>query len=148
MDLLRRLLLCCPALWAFSRQTLWALFCLALWALSCGTLWAQPGLAAERPNILLIVADDMGFADLGSFGGEIPTPNLDRLAYNGIRFSDFQVAPACSPTRAALLTGVDPHLAGFGTLYEEPSPNQKGRPGYEGYLNPRVVSVASLLPEK
>ena len=87
----------------------------------------------------------MGFSDLGSFGGEIPTPNLDRLAYAGIRFSDFQVAPACSPTRAALLTGIDPHLAGLGNMFEEISPNQKGQPGYEGHLNAAVVSVATLL---
>lgn len=113
--------------------------------LCCLVLGVAPVVAAERPNILVIVADDLGFADLGSFGGEIPTPNLDRLAYAGVRFSDFQVAPACSPTRAALLTGVDPHLAGVGSMYEELSPNQKGKPGYEGHLNARVVSVATLL---
>jgi arylsulfatase A-like enzyme len=108
-------------------------------------LGAMPAVAAEGPNILIIIADDLGFADLGSFGGEIPTPNLDRLAYAGVRFSDFQVAPACSPTRAALLTGVDPHLAGVGSLYEELAPNQKGKPGYEGHLNSKVVSVATRL---
>jgi arylsulfatase len=101
--------------------------------------------ADQRPNILLIVADDMGFADLGSFGGEIPTPNLDALAYAGTRFTDFQVAPACSPTRAMLLTGVDNHRAGFGNLAEEFSPNQKGQTGYEGFLNNSVVTVATLL---
>ena len=102
-----------------------------------------PALAA--PNVLLIVVDDMGFTDLGSFGGEIDTPNLDRLAYAGLRFSNFHAMPACSPTRAALLTGVDPHLAGLGSLAEELSPNQKGQPGYEGYLNDSVVSIATLL---
>ena len=98
-----------------------------------------------RPNILLIVADDMGHADLGSFGGEIDTPNLDSLAASGVRMSNFQAAPACSPTRAALLTGVDPHLAGLGNMAEELAPNQEGKPGYEGHLNERVVTVASLL---
>lgn len=98
-----------------------------------------------RPNILLIVADDMGQADLGSFGGEIDTPNLDSLAASGVRMSNFQAAPACSPTRAALLTGVDPHLAGLGNMAEELAPNQEGKPGYEGHLNERVVTVASLL---
>ena len=103
------------------------------------------GFASPRPNILLIIADDMGFTDLGSFGGEIATPNLDKLALDGVRFSNFVVHPACSPTRATLYTGVDPHLAGVGNMYEELSPNQKGQPGYEGNLNERVVSVASLL---
>ena len=101
--------------------------------------------AASRPNILLIIVDDMGYTDLGSFGGEIATPNLDKLALDGVRFSNFVVHPACSPTRATLFTGVDPHLAGVGNMYEELSPNQKGQPGYEGHLNARVVSVASLL---
>jgi len=99
----------------------------------------------ERPNILLIVVDDMGFSDLGSFGGEIQTPNLDRLALEGIRFTNFHGAMTCSPSRAMMLTGVDPHLSGLGNMLEELSPNQKGRPGYEGYLNDRVVTVASLL---
>lgn len=103
------------------------------------------GSNVTRPNILIVVVDDMGFADLGSFGGEIETPNLDALAYGGIRFTDFQVAPACSPTRSMLLTGVDNHIVGLGNLAEEVSPNQKGRPGYEGHLNERAVSVAGIL---
>ena len=79
----------------------------------------DPGSAAEaqdvatapddRPNILLIVADDMGFTDLGSFGGEIPTPNLDELAYAGIRLTNFHAAPVCAPARAMLLSGMDNH---------------------------------------
>lgn len=103
--------------------------------------------SATRPNILLIIADDMGYSDLGSFGGEIATPNLDALALAGVRFSNFLVNPACSPTRATLYTGVDSHLAGLGNMYEELSPNQQGQPGYEGHLNARVVSVASLLAD-
>lgn len=99
----------------------------------------------ERPNILLIVVDDMGFADLGSFGSEVATPNLDRLALDGIRFSNFHAATMCSPSRAMLLTGVDSHLAGLGNMLEELAPNQKGRPGYEGYLNERVVTLPTLL---
>ncbi|MCM2319232.1 MAG: arylsulfatase [Pseudomonas sp.] len=89
----------------------------------------------------------MGQADLGSFGGEIDTPNLDSLAAAGVRMSNFQAAPACSPTRAALLTGVDPHVAGLGNMAEELAPNQEGKPGYEGHLNERVVTVASLLKD-
>ena len=80
--------------------------------------------ANDRPNILLIIVDDLGFTDIGSFGGEIPTPHLDKLAFSGMRFSNFHTMPACSPTRATLFTGVDPHLAGVGNMYEELSPNQ------------------------
>lgn len=101
----------------------------------------------ERPNILLIVVDDMGFSDLGSFGSEIDTPNLDKLAMAGIRLTNFQAGSTCSPTRSMLLTGVDNHRAGLGNMLEELSPNQIGQPGYEGYLNDRVVTIASLLKE-
>ena len=99
----------------------------------------------RRPNILLIVADDMGFTDLGAFGGENETPNLDALALGGLRLTNFHAMPTCSPTRAALLTGVDPHLAGLGNMAEEMAPNQEGQPGYEGYLNDGVVTIATLL---
>ena len=98
-----------------------------------------------RPNILLIVADDMGFSDLGSFGGEIRTPTLDALAESGVRFTNFYVAPTCSPTRSMLLSGTDMHVAGLGNMDEFTAPNQLGAPGYEGVLNDRVVSVAALL---
>src|ERR1700746_2880185 len=86
----------------------------------------------KRPNFLLIVADDLGFSDIGAFGGEISTPNLDRLAHAGIRFTDFHSAPACSPTRSMLLTGTDHHIAGIGTMGEVLPPGFKGAPGYEG----------------
>ncbi len=104
---------------------------------------AQP--AAKRSNILLIVADDMGYSDLGCFGGEIKTPNLDALAARGMRATNFYVGPTCSPTRAMLLTGCDHHIAGFGNMDEYTGPQQKGKPGYEGYLNSRVVPIARLL---
>ena len=99
----------------------------------------------SQPNILLILVDDMGYSDIGSFGGEIETPNLDALAYQGTRLSNFHTATTCSPTRSMLLTGVDHHKAGLGNMLEELSPNQKDRPGYEGYLNNRVVTIATLL---
>ena len=102
---------------------------------------------ANRPNIVLIVADDLGWSDLGSFGGEIHTPNLDNLAFSGLRLTNFYVAPTCSPTRSMLLSGTDNHLAGLGNMEEELGPNQKGRPGYEGYLNRDVISFATLLQE-
>lgn len=98
-----------------------------------------------RPNILLIIADDLGIADLGAFGGEISTHNLDTLAYEGTRFTHFRASPACSPSRAMLMTGVDHHKAGLGNMAEELAPNQQGQPGYEGHLNRRVVTIATLL---
>jgi arylsulfatase A-like enzyme len=102
-------------------------------------------LNVKRPNFLLIVADDLGYSDIGAFGGEINTPNLDRLAHAGIRFTDFHSAPACSPTRAMLLTGTDHHVAGIGTMLEVAGPGFHGAPGYEGYLNDRVVALPELL---
>jgi arylsulfatase len=91
--------------------------------------------------------DDLGWSDLGAFGGEISTPNLDELAFTGLRLTDFNTAPTCSPTRAMLLSGVDNHLSGLGNMAEELGPNQKSKPGYEGFLNDRVVSVARLLSD-
>lgn len=104
-----------------------------------------PSLRGSRPNILLILADDLGFSDLGAFGGEIATPHLDALAIAGTRLTDFHSAPACSPTRAMLLTGTDHHIAGIGTMQEGRLPGVTGAPGYEGYLNERVVTVSELL---
>ena len=89
----------------------------------------------------------MGFSDLGSFGGEIETPHLDRLALDGIRFSRFVSAPMCSPARAMMLTGVDAHKAGFGNMAEEIAPNQQGQPGYEGFLASRVATLPTLLSD-
>ncbi len=89
----------------------------------------------KKPNILLIVADDMGYSDLGSYGGEINTPVLDKLAQLGMRFTDFYVSPTCSPTRSMLLSGTDNHIAVLGSMSELLAPNQIGKPGYEGVLN-------------
>lgn len=101
----------------------------------------------SRPNFLVIVADDLGFSDIGAFGGEIRTPNLDAIAHEGLRFTDFHTASACSPTRAMLLTGTDHHLAGLGQMAEFTArvPAFQGKPGYEGHLNDRVVTIAELL---
>jgi arylsulfatase A-like enzyme len=112
---------------------------------------ALPGVIApanaqtKKPNILLIVADDMGYSDIGCFGGEIKTPNLDRLARAGGRFTSFCVGPTCSPTRSMLLSGCDNHVAGLGNMAEFLGPEQKGKPGYEGHLNSRVASIASVM---
>ena len=100
---------------------------------------------ARRPNVLLIVADDMGYSDIGAFGGEIGTPNLDALAARGLKATNFYAAPTCSPTRSMLLTGTDNHVAGLGNMAEFLGPDQKGKPGYEGHLSERVVSIASVL---
>jgi arylsulfatase len=102
---------------------------------------------SKRPNILLIVADDMGYSDLGSYGGEIKTPVLDGLAQKGMRYTDFYVSPTCSVTRSMLLSGTDNHVAGLGNMGELNAPNQVGKPGYEGVLNKRVATVASLLQD-
>ena len=98
-----------------------------------------------RPNILLIVADDLGFSDLGAFGGEIATPNLDRLAFDGVRLTGLHTAPTCSPTRAMLVTGNDHHEVGLGSMAELTTPEQLGQPGYEGYLTRRAATVAERL---
>jgi arylsulfatase A-like enzyme len=101
--------------------------------------------SAKPPNILLVVADDLGYTDLGSFGGEIDTPTVDALAAEGIRFTDFHVSVSCSPTRSMLMSGTDNHLAGLGTMSELIEPWHVGKPGYEGHLNNRVVSLAEVL---
>ena len=101
----------------------------------------------DRPNILLIVADDLGYSDLGSFGGEIDTPNLDALAEGGIRLTNFYTAPTCSPTRSMLLTGQDSHRVGMGAMSEALGTFKilQGQPGYEGYLNPASTTIAEAL---
>ncbi len=103
-----------------------------------------PEAAGDRPNILLIVADDLGYADLGSYGSDIVTPHLDRLAARGLRFSQFHTAPMCAPSRAMLLTGNDNHVAGMGNQGGGSGPTA-GLPGYEGHLSDRVVPFPLLL---
>ncbi|PGH12435.1 hypothetical protein AJ79_04271 [Helicocarpus griseus UAMH5409] len=103
---------------------------------------------AKRPNFLIVVADDLGFSDVGAFGGEIKTPNIDSLARDGgLRFTDFHAAAACSPTRSMLLSGTDNHIAGVGAMIETIKEFQKGKPGYEGYLNERVAALPELLQD-
>jgi arylsulfatase len=93
------------------------------------------------------MVDDMGWTDIGSFGSEIGTPNLDDLAQRGVVFTDFHVSVSCSPTRSMLMSGTDNHLAGLGNMGEMLAPEQRGKPGYEGYLNDRVVSLPEVLRE-
>lgn len=99
----------------------------------------------ERPNFVVIVADDLGYSDLGVYGGEIETPNLDALAHSGLLATDFYVAPDGGPTRAMLLTGVDHHVAGMARIRRWKAPTSVGEPGYEERLGDNVVTLASLL---
>lgn len=106
-------------------------------------------MSTKRPNFLVIVADDLGFSDVGCFGSEISTPNLDKLAAKGVRFTDFHTAAACSPTRSMLLSGTDNHIAGVGVMAEQKSADY-GRwdaPGHEGYLNYRVAALPEILQD-
>ncbi len=96
----------------------------------------------KRPNIVLIMADDMGYSDIGCYGGEIRTPNLDALAAGGIRFTQFYNTARCCPTRASLMTGLYPHQAGVGHMMED-----KGYDAYRGELNNRCVTIAEVLKQ-
>jgi arylsulfatase len=98
-----------------------------------------------RPNFVVVLADDLGFSDLGIYGSEIRTPNLDALAQKGARLTGMRVSPLCAPTRGMLLTGVDNHRTGQGNMYEAIAENQLGKPGYEGYLNRRVATLPEIL---
>jgi len=101
----------------------------------------------NRPNILVILADDLGYSDIGSYGSEISTPNLDQLASEGLRFSNYHTAASCAPTRAMLLTGVDSHRAGVANIAEATTPAQSQSPFYRGSLNHNVVTIATLLKD-
>jgi arylsulfatase len=103
-----------------------------------GTASAAQG--AKRPNIILIMSDDMGFSDLGCYGGEIRTPNLDRLAADGLRFTQFYNTARCCPTRASLMTGLHPHQAGVGHMERD-----EKLEGYRGHLGPQSVTIAEVL---
>lgn len=103
-------------------------------------LLASSAFAASKPNIVVILADDVGYSDIGCFGSEIPTPNLDQLAAGGLRFTQFYNTARCCPTRASLLTGLYPHQAGIGHMVED-----SGREGYRGELNAHCVTIAEAL---
>ncbi|MBN2316094.1 MAG: arylsulfatase [Sedimentisphaerales bacterium] len=104
------------------------------------TVTARASNSQKQPNIILIMADDMGFSDIGCYGGEVHTPNLDRLAAGGLRFTQFYNAARCCPTRASLLTGLYPHQAGIGHMVGD-----RGYPAYQGYLNEHCVTIAEAL---
>ncbi len=101
-----------------------------------------------RPNIILIMSDDMGYSDIAPYGGEIETPNLDLLADNGLKFTQFYNTGRCCPTRASLLTGCYPHEAGIGHMTDPPNANGRynyGVPEYQGFLNKNTVTIAEVL---
>ncbi|MEQ9438700.1 MAG: arylsulfatase [Cyclobacteriaceae bacterium] len=105
---------------------------------------------AQRPNIILIMSDDMGYADLSPYGGEIRTPNLNKLAEEGVRFTQFYNTARCCPTRASLLTGLYPHQTGIGHMTNypgDPTAHDYGLPGYRGVLNKTSVTIAEVLKE-
>ncbi|KAF1966596.1 alkaline phosphatase-like protein [Bimuria novae-zelandiae CBS 107.79] len=101
----------------------------------------------KRPNFLVIVADDLGYSDIGCFGGEISTPNLDRLSHTGVRLSNSHTTSACSPTRSMLMSGTYNHIAGLGEMVEHMAKDvdYASEPGYEGYLNFLVVALSEVL---
>ena len=104
---------------------------------------------AERsPNIVLILADDLGFSDLGSYGSEIATPNPDRLAYEGLRFSSYHTASSCAPARAMLVTGYGSHLVGVPSMPEAISGSQTREPNYQGVLSTDFETIAEMLEHK
>lgn len=121
------------------------LFFVFLFGNGWGTAVAQT--ADNKPNFLLVVADDLGWTDISSFGSEIKTPSLDALAADGLTFTNFYVSVSCSPTRSMLLTGTDNHIAGLGTMSELLTDELRNKPGYEGHLNDRVVTLAEVLRE-
>ncbi len=100
-----------------------------------------PVQAQKKPNIIVILADDLGYSDIGSYGGEIKTPNIDKLAKEGIRYKQFYNAARCCPTRASLLTGLYPHQAGMGWM----AAANLGTPAYQDDLNKECVTI--YLPE-
>lgn len=103
--------------------------------------------ADARPNVVVLLIDDMGFADLGAYGSEVSTPNIDKLASSGVKFLNYHTAATCSPTRSMLLSGVDNHLTGMGNMIEIMADNQFDQPGYEGIMSQSVVTLPTLLKD-
>ncbi|KAA5543769.1 sulfatase-like hydrolase/transferase [Roseiconus nitratireducens] len=132
-------------------------FSICFLLLFTGTAFAQPpasptnqptppgGTAADRPNIVIVLVDDMGFSDIGCYGGEIDTPNLDQLAAGGLRFTQFCNSGRCCPTRASLMTGLHPHQVGIGHMTAPPGKPLGFEGPYQGYLNDRCATLAQVL---
>lgn len=111
----------------------------------CGMATAADKPNIDKPNIIVVLVDDMGFSDLGCYGSEIETPNLDRLAAEGLRFTQFYNSGRCCPTRASLMTGLQPHQVGIGHMTEPPEQSLGFEGPYQGYLNDRCITLAEVL---
>ena len=118
----------------------WLTIALATLILSVNACNPPAAKAADKPNIIYIMSDDMGYSDIGCYGSEIKTPNLNSLADDGIRFTQFYNTGRCCPTRASLLTGLYPHQAGIGHMV-----NDRGHDGYRGELNRQSVTIPEVL---
>ena len=135
----------------FKRRLLIGYISLALSVSAVATPNSRTGVAlaenepSQQPNVIVILADDLGYTDLSAYGSEIETPNIDRLADQGVKLSNYHTSPSCAPSRAMLLTGVDNHLAGVPNIPEALPPEQSGYENYDGVLSPNVATVASLL---
>ena len=125
------------------RRLGWTSVCLA----AVQAAWCVHAVAAP-PNIVVLVADDWGFGDIGALGSEISTPHIDSLARRGVTFSNFHVAATCSPTRAMLLTGADHHRVGVGNMPESTPAEHEGKPGYAGVLSDQAVTLATQLKDQ
>ncbi|MEZ5501520.1 MAG: arylsulfatase [Halioglobus sp.] len=110
-------------------------------------VWQSPLAQAARPNIVLVLADDLGFSDIEPYGSEIKTPTISTLAANGVRFTNYHTAASCAPTRGMLMTGVDSHRNGVPNIPETIPPEQSEHPNYKGTLGHNVVTVATLLQD-
>jgi len=127
----------------FTKLTL-GLLAVALWSCNAGEPRPTEE-TAKKPNILLLVGDDISFGDLGVYGSEIETPNFNRLAQAGVRFSNFHASPVCSVTRSMLLTGCNNIEVGLGSFDYSFYPPSKGRAGYEGYLTENALPITQLF---
>lgn len=140
-------------LYAMKKTThLWMVLLAGTFLYSCKNESDKPSqatAAGKKPNVLIIVGDDLGYSDVASFGGNIATPTLDALSNEGVRFSNFHVLPTCSPTRSALLTGNDNHVAGMGVMEETiyPALDALQLPGYAGYLSNQVTTIPEVLSQ-
>ena len=121
-----------------------ALACAAALILAQVSLSAAEKKPTDRPNVVIILIDDMGFADLNCYGGEVPTPNINKMAAEGVRFTQFYNTARCSPSRAAILTGLYPHQAGMGFLDNMVVPGSKGT---TGRLRDDCVTMAEVLDD-
>lgn len=136
--------------WVFIARELMNTFarvCLLLGLIAVVPMSAISEKKSERPNIVLIMVDDMGYSDIGCYGSEIETPNLDGLAANGIRFTRFYNSARCCPTRASLMTGLAPHQAGIGHMTNSPGKKTKDGtpPAYQGFMNKNCVTLGEVL---